>query len=194
MFRSGWAMSSMAAIVAVSLSLVRIGSADLVPVPLDRQAELLARVAAYDRNMAARAGDRVRVLLVTNQGNSESVGLAKHMEAALGSLSEIAGLLHEERVAPFTTAVDLAAQCRAEHVTIVYLSSGLGDQVPAIRSALDGVDVLSVAAVPEYVESGIVLGFDILSGKPKLLVHLTQARRQHVELRAELLKLARVFE
>ena len=75
----------MAAVVAVSLSLVRIGSADLVPVPLDRQAELLARVAAYDRNMLARAGDRVRVLLVTNGNDPESVGLAKRMEAALQS-------------------------------------------------------------------------------------------------------------
>jgi hypothetical protein len=187
-------MWAMAAIVAASLSLVRIVNADLVPVPLDRQAELLARVAAYDRNMAARAGDRVRVLLVMNESDSESVGLVKRMEAAMSSLPEIAGLAHEERVAPFKTAADLAAQCRSQRITIVYLGSGLGDKIPAIRGALDGVDVLSVAAVPEYVESGIVLGFDILSGKPKLLVHLTQARRQHVDLRAELLKLARVFE
>jgi hypothetical protein len=184
----------MAAIVAVTLSLVRVGSAELVPVPLDRQAELLARVAAYDRNMAARAGDGVRVLLVTNESEAESVGLAKRMEAALRSLPDIAGLPHDERVTPFTTAADLAGQCRTQHIAIVYIGSGLGDKVPAIRSALDGVDVLTVAAVPEYVEAGIVLGFDILSGKPKILVHLTQARRQHVELRADLLKLARVFE
>jgi YfiR/HmsC-like len=187
-------MASIAAVVAVSLTLVRIVNADLVPVPLDRQAELLARVAAYDRNMGARAGDRVRVLIVSNGNDAESVGLARRMEAALGSLSEIAGLEHEERVVSFTSAADLAAQCRSQHVTILYLGSGLGDKVPAIRGALDGVDVLSVAAVPEYVEAGIVLGFDILSGKPKLLVHLTQARRQHVELRADLLKLARVYE
>ena len=184
----------MAAIVAVSVTLVRIGSADLVPVPLDRQAELLARVAAYDRNMLARAGDRVRVLLVTNGNDPESVGLAKRMEAALDSVPDIAGLPHEERVAPFTNAADLAGQCRTQRIAIVYLGSGLGDKVPAIKSALDGGDVLTVAAVPEYVEAGIVLGFDILSGKPKILVHLTQARRQHVELRADLLKLARVFE
>jgi hypothetical protein len=53
---------------------------------------------------------------------------------------------------------------------------------------------LTVAAIPDYVELGVVLGFDVLSGRPKLLVHLGQARRQHVDLRADLLKLARVFE
>src|SRR5439155_8313230 len=100
-------------------------------VPLDRQAELLARVAGYDRNLLARAGDRVRVLLLTNGSEPESVGLAKRMEAALGSLADIAGMPHEERVAPFTSATDLAGQCRTQRIAIVYLASGLCDKVPA---------------------------------------------------------------
>jgi len=173
---------------------VRLGRADLVVVPLERQAELLARVAAYDRNMVARAGDRVRVLLITNDADPESIGIARHMEAALQSIPDIAGLPHEERLTPFRTAAELAGQCRSQRVAIVYLSSGLASQIPAIRSTLDGVDVLTIAAVPEYVELGAILGFDILSGKPKLLVNLTQARRQHVDLRADLLKLAKVIE
>ena len=36
--------------------------AELVAVPIELQAELLAKVAAYDRNMALRAGDRLQVL------------------------------------------------------------------------------------------------------------------------------------
>jgi hypothetical protein len=181
------------AVVAVLLT-VRIGSADFISVPLERQAELLARVASYDRNMAARAGERVRVLVVSNEKDPESIGTARRMEAALRSLPEIGGMSHDERVAPFRSAADLAGQCRSQRVAILYLGTGLTSQIPAIRRALDGVDVLTVAAVPEYVELGIVLGFDVLSGKPKLLVHLTQARRQHVDLRADLLKLAKVFE
>jgi hypothetical protein len=61
------------------------------------------------------------------------------------------------------------------------------------REALSGVDVLSVSPVPEYVEQGIVLGFDVVSGKPRLLVNLGQARLQHVALRAEVLKLMKVY-
>src|SRR6266545_3984079 len=79
-------MFSGAVVAAVSLGFVRLGNADLIPVPVDRQAELLARVAAYDRNMAARAGDRVRVLLVINVSDPESVVVARRMEAALRSL------------------------------------------------------------------------------------------------------------
>jgi hypothetical protein len=170
------------------------GRAELVAVPIELQAELLAKVAAYDRNMSARAGDRLQVVLLTNGADAESVRFATRMQLALQSIAQISGLPHDERVAPFTSAADLAQQCRARRIAIVILGPGLSDHIPAIRDALDGVDVLTVASVPDYVQQGVVLGFDVVSGKPKLLVHLTRARRQHVELRAEVLKLMRVFE
>jgi hypothetical protein len=191
--RSGWSTWSCAIAVAVSVG-ARVSRAEQVLVPLERQAELLALVAAYDRNMTARAGDQLHVLLVTNAADPESVGTAHRMEAALRSLPEIAGKPHDERVEPFTHPADLANECRSLHAAIVYVGSGLTQQIPAIRAALDGVDVLTVAALPEYVDLGVILGFDVFSGKPKLLVHLTQARRQHVDLRSDLLKLAKVIQ
>ena len=170
------------------------GRAELVAVPIELQAELLAKVAGYDRNMAVRAGDRLQVLLLTNAADAESTRFAARMQLALSSIGQISGLPHDERVAPFTSAADLVQQCRARRIAIVIVAPGLGDQVATIRDALSGVDILTVASVPDYVQQGVVLGFDVVSGKPKLLVHLTQARRQHVELRAEVLKLMRVFE
>ena len=53
---------------------------------------------------------------------------------------------------------------------------------------------MTVGAVGSYVKGGIVLGFDLVSGKPKLLVNLTQARRQHVDLSSSVLKLAEITE
>jgi hypothetical protein len=144
--------------------------------------------------MSSRAGGRVHVLILANEMDPESVGVARRMEAALREMSDIGGLAHDERVVPFSSARDLARRCRSQRISIVYLGSGFANEVPAIREALEGVDVLTVAAIPDYVELGVVLGFDVLSGRPKLLVHLGQARRQHVDLRADLLKLARVFE
>ena len=45
-----------------------------------------------------------------------------------------------------------------------------------------------------HVPKGAVLGFDLVSGKPKLLVHLTQAKKQNAAFKAEALKLMKVFE
>jgi hypothetical protein len=116
------------------------------------------------------------------------------MQSALRLMEHIGGIAHEEILVPFEGAAALAEFCRAKGAAAVFFGPGFDDDVDAIKTALDGQDVLTAGSVPEYVPRGIVLGFDIVSGSPKLLVHLTQARRQHVSLRADLLHLARVFE
>jgi hypothetical protein len=165
-----------------------------VAVPLGLQAELLSKVAAYDRNLPDRATDKVRVLLVSKPGNADSVRAMTQLREALGTITTIAGLPHEESVLPFSNAPTLAEYCKSHRIAIVYFGPGFRDDVPAIRAALSGLDILSVSAVAEYVPLGIVLGFDLVSGKPKLLIHLTQAKAQHVALKAEVLKLMRVYE
>jgi hypothetical protein len=180
-------------LLAALLTMVRVGGAEQVVVPLELQAELLAKVAAYDRNMAARAGDRLQVLLVAKPSDAESARVVTRMQNTLRSLPLIGGLPHDERTIQFTSAADLARYCRAQHIAVLFLGPGHGGDLPAIREALSGVDVLSVSPVPEYVEHGIVLGFDVVSGKPRLLVNLGQARLQHVALRAEVLKLMKVY-
>src|SRR4051794_31077769 len=145
------------------------GRAESVTAPVVLQAELVAKVAEYDRNFPARAGDRARVLLVTQPTNADSVTVAQQMSAALGRISQIAGLPHDESILPYPGAVELARICRDRHVSIVYFGPGFRNDVAEIRAALAGVDVLSVASVPDYVREGIVLGFDVVSGRPKLL-------------------------
>ena len=183
------------AVLAAALLLHhRETGAQLAVVPVELQADLLAKVASYDRNMSARAGDRARVLLLFNQPDAESSRFAIRMQLALQSLSQVGGLPHEERLAAFTSAAELRRLCQQDRIAIIIVGPGLGEHVAAIRDALDGVDVLSVAATPAYVPEGVVLGFDLVSSKPKLLVHLTRARRQRVDLPAEVLKLMRVYE
>jgi len=181
-------------VVACVLLSPRTSLADEATVPVALQAELVAKVASYDRNLAARAGDRVHVLILVNAKSDASNSFAKHMTSALGGVDKIGGLPHDETTAPFGGAKALADTCRTKHIAIVYLAPGLADEVPAIRSALEGVNVLSVAADAAEVPKGIVLGFDLVSGKPKIVVHLGQAKKQEVAFKAELLKLAKVHE
>jgi hypothetical protein len=151
-------------LVAVVL-VVRHSRAEDTPVPIGLQAELLAKVAAYDRNLPRRAGDRVRILLLQKPGDADSARVVSQMKTI-----------------------------KADHVAIVFFTPGFADDVEAIRRALVGVDVLSATAVPDYVPRGVVLGFDLVGGKPKLLVNLTQAGKQNVAFMAEVLKMMKVYE
>lgn len=163
-------------------------------VPVGDQAELLSKVAAYDRALPTRAGDRVRVLLLSRPLWPESESGAARLHTAITQLADIGGMPYEASVVQFTTADELAAMCRSKRVAVVYVTPGFGGEIAPIAKALTGVDVLTVSALARYVPRGIVLGFDLASGRIKLLVNLPQAKAQKVAFRPELLKLAKVYE
>lgn len=162
-------------------------------VPAGLQAELLSKLANYDRSFKDRAGDRVRTVVVVHADQAASKLAAATIKTALSQLDTFGGLPHEETVLPYQNAAALAAHCRANHIAVVYVTPTFDGEVAAIREALAGVDVLSVAAVPENVKDGVVLGFELASGKPKILLNLPQSRRQNVQFRAEAMKLMEVY-
>lgn len=182
------------AVFAILVAVSGPSRAEDVAVPLGLQAELLAKVASYDKNFAARAGERAQIVLLVKAGNADSARAAAHLQTALGAIGAVGGLPHDEHVVTYSGAAALTALVKQRRAAIVYVMPGFASDLGDIRAALDGVDVLSVAAVAEYVPKGIVLGFDLVSGKPKLLCHLTQAKRQNVAFKSEVLKIMRVYE
>jgi hypothetical protein len=166
------------------------GADAAVPYPL--QAQLTAKVASYDRRFRERNGGKVVALLVTKRGNAESAQVAQQLKAALAELPTIGDLPHQEEVVSFDGVDALTRLVRERRAGIVYFGPGFDGEIAALRKALAGARTLTVAAVPDYVSSGIVLGFDLVSGKPKLLVHLTAAREQGIEFRSDVLRLMKV--
>jgi hypothetical protein len=183
------------ALLALSLGLwARDAATQSVAVPLRLQAELLSKVAGYDRGFPARAHGKALVFVLVKSADTESVRTGKQFHAELGALPQIGGLPHNEEIVDYRSARALAELCKQRGAAVVYISVGLADEMEGIASALDGVSILSVAAAASYVTKRSVLGFDAESGHPKLVVHLDQARRQKVAFKAELLKLARVIK
>jgi hypothetical protein len=177
-----------------SLLLPRRAAAESIAVPIRLQAELLAKVVSYDRNFQARTGERVQTLVLQKRGDPESARAAAEMKNALSSISTIGTLPHEEELATYSDAATLAEMCRARKVSILYLAPGFSEQVDTLRETMGDLSLLTVGSVAEYVPNGIVLGFDLVSGRSKLLVNLTQARRQRIEFRSEILRLTKVYE
>jgi hypothetical protein len=169
-------------------------AAETPSVPPRLQAGLLAKVASFDRKFAARAGGRAKVLLVARANDADSLRTVTEMKSALAALDTIGGLPHDEQIVELADAAAIARTCKAGGIAVVYFGPGFGKQIASIRSALTSIDVLSVAAIADYVPEGIVLGFNLVSGNPKLLVHLTQARAQNVEFDSRVLKLMTIYE
>ena len=173
---------------------VRDGATQALEVPVRLQAELLSKVAAYDRSFVGRARGRALVFIVVKSNDAESARVGEQILSELRVLQQLGGLPHSEEIVRYTSPQALAQLCKTRLPAIVYLSTSLSDQVEPIADALDGLSILSVAVSASYVPKRAVLGFDNESGKPKLVVHLEQARRQQVAFRSALLQLARVIQ
>jgi len=168
-------------------------SSQTARVPPATQAALLSKVASFDRNYAARAGQRAVVLVVKTASDKESAHDATGIAAALAEVPSIGNVPLEVTVVSYRSAPLLAELVRTRRAAIVYLGTGFSSEVPAIRDALSQVSVLTFAAVPEDVPRGVVLGVDLISGRPKLLVNLAQAQKQQVAFPASVLNLMKVY-
>lgn len=186
-------LSAVAAVLGPWTATVAHGA--VADVPVDIQTSLLAKVARHDRNMEARAvAGTLRILVARRSGSLSDEREAELLKNALGGTSEVGGLPHQTRVTEFTSADALAKQCSAGSVAIVWLTSELAAESKSIAKALTGANVLSVSTRPDAIPDGIVLGFDLIQGRPKILVNLPQARAQNVMFRASLLKIVKVIQ
>ena len=66
--------------------------------------------------------------------------------------------------------------------------------VPPIAHALDGVPLVTVASVDTYVADGAILGFEQVSGRPRMVLNLAQAKQQGVTFQSAVMKLMRIVE
>ena len=167
--------------------------AEEVTVPLSMQVQLLTLVADYDKGFAERARGKTKIVLLTSKSPDSARALTQ-VQAALAQIGQIGGQPHEESTVVFESGTALTVLCRTSGVSIVFLMPGLQNDVAEIKRSLDGLNILSVASIGSYVHQGIVLGFDVISGKPKLLVNLAQAHAQRISFRSELLKMVRVVD
>lgn len=186
-------LATAAATGAVLVCSGRPVSAQATAVPADIQAELISKLETYDRTFASRAGAVAQVLIVVHPGNSKSELSAADARAALGRVERLGGLPHRESVVPFAGADALAARCRSEQAAVVYITSGFEDDLDALRVALSTVQVLTVGSTADYVSHGVVLGFELESGRPRILINLEQAKLQGVSFPVDVLRLMKVL-
>jgi len=173
----------------------RVGLAGELVVPIPVQVEMLSKLVAFDRGFRDRVGSEAHVVVVEVPGNGESHRAAQQIRGRFVQQPNLAGVPLTLDILTYAGAAPLAASCAERKIHLVYLAPGFAEpEVRAIAKALDGVNVLTASAAASDVPAGSVVGFDLVEGKPKILVNLPQARKQGVVFAATLLSLARVVQ
>lgn len=178
------------AALAMSLS----ARADEPAVPLQLQMDLTLKVIEYAQQPSIRSGDVVRVAILVKASGAQSTHFGAELKAALSRVDTIAGLPHEETLLEWTDPTRLVDEIVRTKIAVVYVAPGLDSEIPAIAQAVQGIQLITVAAVDSYVQSGIILGFELVSGRPKMIFNLKQARQQTVVFGSAVMKLMRIVE
>lgn len=194
----------MASRLTRSKAILLVGVALLMPVssahaedpsiPLQLQAELTAKLVEYAQSPSTQGLSVMRIGIVVRNGSVESQHFGSELKAAFGRMATIAGLAHEEVVITWSSGAALAEEARRRQLFAVYLTPGMRGEVPAVARALEGAAIISVAAIDAYVSSGAILGFELVSGRPRMVLNLAQAKKQGVTFRAQVMKLMRIVD
>lgn len=184
--------------VAALTSMMLVGLMGSTPpppvVPVNLQIELLAKVLRYDRSFVERATPEITILVVHTPALAESLRVARQAISALETQTLMGGFRHRDELVAFSTPEALAALAKERSAAVILFTPELAPRAAEIATAFDGCNCITVSTTPEGVSSGLVLGFDLVSGKPRMLFNLKQSRRQRTDFRAEVLRLMTVFQ
>jgi hypothetical protein len=178
---------------AILLTCAVPAAADEVSVPIELQVALLERIVRYERTFAAEATP-VHVLVVSRSTSPESVRVSGQLVAGLRRAGTLGGRTVDAATLNYSTAAALRTEVGSSHARIVYLAAGLGEEIARITAALAGAGVITVSAVGADVDRGAIVGFELVSARPRIVVNLTVARSEQLQFNAQFLRLARVVE
>ena len=159
-----------------------------------RQITMLIRALGYEKQLKARAGAEVNVMVLGRADDELSERTAVAVSEAFSMHAPRAqGLRLVAAPFNFTTTADLTAELEARPADVLYLGRGLDGELPAIIALTRRKRILSLAGEQDYVGKGVSLGVFPLDGRAMVFVNLGASRKEGAAFAVELLRIAKVI-
>ena len=164
-------------------------------VPFDVQVPLVLKALTYDRNLKTRAGDNVRIGVVSPAKAGREP--AEDLLASVGHLPDrtVSGMPVTFKEILTTDDLGLDQALRGGRWAAVYIMPGFrAEEIAVIRRVCAARQVLGVAAEVEDVERGIAFGVGSAAGRPQIVVNVASAKASGTDFDLALLRLARLVQ
>ncbi len=189
------ALAVAATCILVAMAETRVGWAadEISP---DRQASILVRALAYNRNLKTQAGDDFVLAVVYQRNNTASEECGRDAVAAFRGFEKFVMEGLPFRVAPisYESASAMNHTLTRDGVDAVYVCGGLDSELDAIATLAQERKAVSIGALREYVTRKLSLGVFIIDGKPRILVNLPESKREGADFGSDFLRLATLVE
>ncbi len=167
--------------------------AQAADVPIALQVELLARLLWYERVLQKSTSKEVVVLVIERRDHPESKLASAQLSAQLDRIKQLGGkaVIHT-RVA-YESIEQIARIVAQRRPYLIYWSKALGSAAKDFARQHPSLALLTVAADSYDATHGAVLGFELASSKPRIVLSLEQARAQKLDFSAQVLRVVRVL-
>lgn len=179
----------MRALGASVVLLLALGAqADELPVPL--QVQLLQKTASYITTLAPSESGKVKVL-VLYPGATAARG-SETLTTALNGVGQVGKFPLEAKLVALGS---LRESLVTEKPQVLWVASETDEKgVAQVLEACGPMSILTVSGNAAHVKQGVILGFELVEARPRILVHLKQARAQNVVFLSGLLTHSLIVE
>lgn len=161
-------------------------------VPVALQAELLSRLLWYERGLQKSQQKELRAIIIERARDPASSLAAAQLEAQFKQGKTLGGKRVLHRRVVFESAEQVGRVAQEDRAYLACLTPGLSGVAADLAKVLSARGVLSVSTQGADTAKGIVLGFELASGKPRIVLNLAQARAQKLDFSAQFLRVVRV--
>lgn len=170
------------------------GGPAFAQVPAENQAALVLRILAFDRKIAERAGDELRVAVIYRPGHDASERLQAEITRSLESAGKRQGVARlKVRVLPLAYSASLESDLIRNQVAAAYVCPGLENELPALSKATRAAGALTFTSVESWARNGLSIALVRRDLKAGIVVNLNSSRAEGADLDAGLLKVAEVI-
>jgi hypothetical protein len=160
-------------------------------VPADLQVALFAKILSFDRNLAARSGSVIEIVVLYQVNNPQSREVGQGFATAFAKAPVLISSRAVKVVAVgIEKAFDAAAAMQDRDPDVVYIAPMRALDVSEVIHAVADYGAIAITQARDYVQKGAAIGVELEGGRPHILVNLLAARAQRMDLSAQLLKLA----
>ena len=160
----------------------------------DRRALVMLRVLAYDKQLAARAGDEVRIIIVFSPGDTGAAERARWSAAFANARKlkldgrQVVVVEHK-----FETAKQLDRALHDPHAAALVVCDGLSKEIGLddLAALTRARKVLTLSTRETEVVKGLAVGIVPGSSRDEIVINLAAATAEGVKFDAGLLQLAR---
>jgi hypothetical protein len=191
---SGGIWSRLRALIGAAVLIIAAlpSHAEDAGVPVALQVELPSRLLWNERGLQQSLQKEVRALIIERARDPVSGLAAAQLAAQLEQVKALGGKRVVQRRVIFESPEQVGRVVQEQRPYLAYLTPNLAPVTAELSRVLAARGVLSVSTQGADTGRGVVLGFELESGKPRILLNLVQARAQKLDFSAQFLRVVRV--